>query len=136
MRFEDGSFFGIRAPMIDRFGIKPNSMSDGNTASAILPFLEENCNVHGTVSGPAIMALLDFAMAASARAHAPLAHTVLTIDLSIKFIKPADSDLYADCRCESRGRSMCFATGIVFNERGEKIAMANGVFKLVAGKGC
>lgn len=132
MRFEDDTFFGAPVPMINRFGIKPDSMSDGNAASAILPFLDDNCNVHGTVSGPAIMALLDFSMAASVRAHAPLSYTVLTIDLSVKFMQPADSDLYADCRCESRGRSTCFATGVVFNEQGEKVAIANGVFKLVS----
>lgn len=131
MRFEEGTFFGLRAPIVDRFGLKPDLMSDGDSASVILPFLEENCNVHGYVSGPAIMALLDFAMAASVRAHAPLSYTVLTIDLSVKFIKPASADLYAESRCECRGRSTCFSSGTVFDEKGQKIAIANGVFKLV-----
>jgi uncharacterized domain 1 len=135
MRFEEGTFFGIRAPMIAQLGIRPDAMSEGDVASAILPFDAGNCNVHGTISGPAIMALLDFTMAASVRAHAPLSYTVITVDLSVKFLAPATCDLYAECRCESRGRSLCFAVGEVYNEHGEKVALANGVFKLVATDG-
>lgn len=135
MRFEEGTFFGVYAPIIEQFGIKPDAMSEGLVASAILPFRQTNCNVHATVSGPALMALLDFTMAASVRAHAPLSYTVVTVDLSVKFLAPANCDLYAECRCEGRGRSLCFAVGIVFNEHGEKVAIANGVFKLIATKG-
>lgn len=132
MRLDDDSFFGVQVPIIKQLGIKPDSMSGGDSVTAILPFTDENSNVHRTTSGPAIMALLDFSMAASVRAHAPLAYTVVTLDLSVKFIKPATSDLYAECHCESRGRSICSATGIVFDEKGDKVAIANGLFKLIS----
>lgn len=130
MNLEDGTFFGVHAPIAELFGLKPLTIAD-DAVSALLPYSPRHLNAHGSVGGPAIAALLDFTLAAAARAHSPLAFRAATIDLAIKFLKPAQTDLVAECLCESRGRSICFASGVVYDAQGEKIAIANGSFKLV-----
>ncbi|OZI33200.1 phenylacetic acid degradation protein [Bordetella genomosp. 1] len=129
MNLEDGTFFGIRAPVIEHFGLRPHSLVD-DTACAILPEAPANLNAHGTISGPAVMALLDFTLAAAVRAHDPLVLRAWTIDLAIKFLKPAIGQLMAECRCESRGRTLAFASGVVYDAQGIKVAIATGSFKL------
>ncbi len=129
MNLDDGTFFGIRAPVAELFGLRAQALGD-DTASALLPWSERFLNAAGTISGPAIMALLDFTMAAAVRAHDPLQWRVATLDLSTKFLRPAHSTLAAECRCEYRGGRSGFASGVVYDSRGEKIAIANGVFML------
>jgi len=129
MKFNDGTFFGLRAPIAERFALRPQSMSE-DTACARLPDAQENLNAHGAVSGPAIMTLLDFTLAAAARANDPLAQRAWTVDLAVTFLKSASGDLIAECHCESRGRSLAFARGVVYDAQGVKVAMATGTFKL------
>lgn len=129
MNLDDGTFFGIRAPVAELFGLRAQALAD-DTASALLPWSERFLNAAGTISGPAIMALLDFTMAAAVRAHDPLRWRVATLDLSSKFLRPARSTLAAECRCEYRGGRSGFASGVVYDSQGEKIAIANGVFML------
>jgi uncharacterized protein (TIGR00369 family) len=130
MKLDDGSFFGIKAPVAELFGLKPQAMSD-DAVSAILPHSPNNLNAHGTVSGPAITALLDFTLAAAVRAHAPLEYRVATLDLAVKFLRPGIAELIAECHCESRGNRVCFASGVVYDHEVHKIAIANGSFILI-----
>ncbi|ETF04740.1 hypothetical protein W822_04790 [Advenella kashmirensis W13003] len=132
----DPTFFGVQIPLLNKIRIVEDAIHDANTISAILPYDESNNNARGQVSGPALTALLDFSMAASVRAHSPLTHTVATIDLFLKFLKPAESDVYAECTCEHRTNGICIARGVVYDEKGEKIAIANGTFKLIATEQC
>lgn len=129
MKLDDGTFFGIRAAVVDLFDLQAQALTD-DTATAILPWSERFLNAAGTVSGPAIMALLDFTLAAAARAHDPLHWRVATLDLSTKFLKPARSTLLAEGRCDYRGGRSCFASGVVYDSDGTKVAIANGVFML------
>ncbi|MCW0211686.1 MAG: PaaI family thioesterase [Achromobacter sp.] len=129
MNLDDGTFFGIRAAVVDLFDLKAQELSD-DAATAILPWSERFLNAAGTVSGPAIVALLDFTLAAAARAHDPLHWRVATLDLSTKFLRPARSTLLAECRCDYRGGRTCFASGVVYDSDGAKVAIANGVFML------
>ncbi|SSW68854.1 PaaI family thioesterase [Achromobacter agilis] len=129
MNLDDGTFFGIRAPVAELFDLRAQAMSD-DTATAILPWSERFLNAAGTISGPAIMALLDFTLAAAARAHDPLHWRVATLDLSTKFLRPARSTLLAECHSDYRGGRTCFASGVVYDSEGTKIAIANGVFML------
>lgn len=132
MRLDEADFFGQDLPSIRHYGIKADSMVDGNAASAILPFSEALSAPLGMMDSVAIAALLDASMAASVRAHAPLSFTVQTLDLSVKFIRMAGTDLYADCRCEHRGHDFCIASGTVFDDAGAIVATANGIFKLLS----
>ena len=66
MNLDDGTFFGIRAPVAELFDLRAQAMSD-DTATAILPWSERFLNAAGTISGPAIMALLDFTLALRGR---------------------------------------------------------------------
>ncbi|MEN4918526.1 PaaI family thioesterase [Achromobacter spanius] len=129
MNLDDGTFFGVRAPLVDLFDLRAHALSE-DAATAILPWSDRFLNAAGTISGPAIVALLDFTLAAAVRAHDPLRWRVATLDLSTKFLKPGRSTLIAECRCEHRGSRTCFASGVVYDSEGDKIAIANGVFML------
>ncbi len=100
------------APFQKIYGFVTEEIGYG-TARARLPASADHVRPGGTVSGPAQMALGDFAVYAAvlgAIGNVPLA---VTTSLSINFLhKPLPGDIQADCRLIKLGKRL--AVGEVF----------------------
>src|SRR5437868_3909068 len=81
----------------------------------------------GTISGPTIMALADFAMYVAVLAAIGPVRLAVTINLNINFLrKPAQRDLIADARLLKLGKRL--ATGeILIRSEGEPDVVAHAI---------
>jgi uncharacterized protein (TIGR00369 family) len=91
-------------------------------------------NSSGTVHGGVLMTLLDYVMSMALRGHYGVAAPVITIDMSVSFMKSSSGRLLAEGRVLNAGRSTSFCEGEVRSESGELLAKAIGTFRLVLPK--
>ncbi|MDP1628231.1 PaaI family thioesterase [Parvibaculum sp.] len=72
-----------------------------------LGFSERNLRPGGTISGPAMMALADYAMYAAVLAHIGPVGLAVTTSFTINFMrKPAQADILAEARLMKLGRAL------------------------------
>lgn len=77
------------------------------TATLRLGFSERNLRPGGTISGPAMMALADYAMYAAVLAHIGPVGLAVTTSLTINFMrKPGPADIVAVARLMKLGRAL------------------------------
>ncbi len=77
------------------------------TARLRLKFSEKNLRPGGTISGPAMMALADYAMYAVVLAHIGPVALAVTTNLSINFLrKPGPADLVAEAKLLKLGNRL------------------------------
>ena len=92
------------------------------SCSVRLVFSEKQIRPGGTISGPTMMGLSDFAIyvaVLSAVGKVPLA---LTTDLNINFLKaPAPRDLVAECRLIKVGRRLCVGEASLRSDGDEEL---------------
>lgn len=97
---------GEFGPFVKLFGFRAEDIGFG-TAKVRLPYNPDHTRPGGTISGPAIMALADYAMYVAvlgAIGNEPLA---VTTSLNINFLnKPAERDLICDARLLKLGRRL------------------------------
>lgn len=97
------------APFVHIFGLKTEEIGHG-TATVRLPYDERFIRPGGSISGPAMMALADFAIwVAIMGAIGPVALAVTT-NLSINFLrKPSNTDLICEVRLLKLGKRLAVA---------------------------
>lgn len=127
---EDGTLFGHAIALARLFGLRGEQIGD-DRARVRLPYRADFSNSRGDVHGGAISALFDSVLACAVRAHEPQHWGVLTVDLCVHFLASGRGDVVAEARCDQRGRSLCFARGEAYDDRGCLLATATGTFKLV-----
>ena len=88
-------------------------------------------NSTGTLHGGVLMTLLDYVMSMALRGHHGLIAPVITIDMSVSFMKSSSGRVLAEGRVLQAGRSTSFCEGEVRSESGELLAKAIGTFRLV-----
>ena len=95
-------------PQIREEGARSEIVSVGpGTARLHLPFHDRNLRPGGTLSGPSLMALADYAMYAVVLAHIGPVELAVTTNLNINFLrKPDPADVYADARLLKLGRRL------------------------------
>lgn len=77
------------------------------TATLRLPYSERNLRPGGTLSGPSMMALADYAMYAVILAHIGPVALAVTTNLNINFLrKPEPADIVAEARLLKLGRRL------------------------------
>jgi uncharacterized protein (TIGR00369 family) len=104
-------------PMAGALGLKVENIAAGR-ATARLSHAAQHLRPGGTVAGPAMMALADYAMYAvvlsmvgAARAEA------VTVNLNINFLsRPAPRDLVAEGRIVKLGRRLAFGEVTIFSD--------------------
>ncbi len=128
---EDKRYFGIDVPFMAYIGLTAVHLQDGvcQTALAWQPHL---ANSRGDIHGGTIMSAMDFTLSAAARADDPLGLGAITIDMTTHFYRPARTSLIIESRCTRRGGTMAFCDAEARDEAGVVVAVARGVFKLVA----
>lgn len=72
-----------------------------------LPYSDRNLRPGGTLSGPSMMALADYAMYAVILAHIGKVALAVTTNLNINFLrKPGPADIYAEARLLKLGKRL------------------------------
>lgn len=126
-----GVLFGLPMAMARAMALRGEAIGQDRARIRML-YQAEQTNSRGDVHGGAIATLLDCALAAAVRSHAPVAFGVVTIDLTLHFVSAGGGDLIGTAQCERRGNSISFARGEVRAEDGTLVALASGTFKLMA----
>jgi uncharacterized protein (TIGR00369 family) len=119
------------APFQKIYGFVTEEIGHG-TARVRLPAGEAHIRPGGTLSGPAQMALADFAMYAAllgAIGEVPLA---VTTSLNINFLqRPAPGDLVADCRLIKLGKRLAVGDIMVHAEgSAEPVSHATATYSI------
>lgn len=88
-------------------------------------------NSSGTLHGGVLMTLLDYVMSMALRGHHGVTAPVITIDMSVSFMKSCSGRVIAEGRVLHGGRSTSFCEGEVRSESGDLLAKAIGTLRLV-----
>jgi uncharacterized protein (TIGR00369 family) len=95
----------------------------------------ELLNSWGATHGGVIMTMLDLVMSWAVRGHYGVVGGVLTIDLSVGFMKGSFGDkVTAEGRVLHVGKSTAFCEAEARDDKGELLAKAIGTFKLLTDK--
>jgi uncharacterized protein (TIGR00369 family) len=115
-------------PFIDHLQITRDS-ADGGQARVSVQLRPELLNNHGGGHGGVVMTLLDCAMAHAALSKVDYEREVVTVDMSVAFLRPATGQLVAVGQAVGGGKSVCFCEARITNADGEVAAQAMGTFR-------
>lgn len=115
-------------PFLSLLGMRRERVGNGE-AEVVLDLTEDLLNNHGAGHGGVVMTLLDSAMANAALSRIDFSREVVTIDMHIGFMSPAQGRLRAVGKATGGGRSVCFCEAEVFDEEGRVIAKSMGTFR-------
>jgi uncharacterized protein (TIGR00369 family) len=122
-------FFGLEVPFLDLLGVQSKVWEKGHTSLALEP-RPELTNHFGDVHGGVVSTLLDIAMSSAARSLYPDAAGVVTVDMSLQFMRSASGALLAEGRVVQAGKTTAFCEAEVRDASGELVAKAIGTFKV------
>ena len=122
--------FGVKIPFADHLGIRLVEASK-DRAIVTLDKKPELLNSLGGFHGGVIMTMLDLVMTVAVRGHYGVASGVITIDMSLGFLRPSMDILSATGRVLHGGKSTCFCESEAHDGDGKLLAKAIGTFKLV-----
>jgi uncharacterized protein (TIGR00369 family) len=122
-------FFGLKVPFLKHLGVKAE-MAEGGRSRISLELRPELMNSFEVSHGGVIMTMLDVAMAVAARTSHEHIGGIMTVDMSLSFIRPAKGRIVAEGRLLRGGNSLHFCEGEAFDESGELVAKSLGTFKL------
>ena len=122
-------FFGLKVPFLKHLGVKPE-MAGGGRSRFSLELRPEMLNSFEVSHGGVIMTMLDVAMAIAARTAHEHVGGIMTVEMSVSFIRSAKCRIVAEGRLLRGGRSLHFCEGEAFDEGGELVAKSLGTFKL------
>ncbi|MGB7542026.1 MAG: PaaI family thioesterase [Burkholderiales bacterium] len=125
---------GIRIPFTEHLGVQFVEMTREH-AVVSLQKRTELLNSWGAMHGGVIMTLLDLVMSWAVRGHYETIGGVVTVDMSVGFMKAGYGDkLLAEGRVLHGGKSTAFCEGEARDAEGALLAKAIGTFKLLADK--
>jgi uncharacterized protein (TIGR00369 family) len=126
--------FPIRIPFTEHLGIRLVEMTREHALIA-LEKRPELLNSWGATHGGVIMTMLDLVMSWAVRGHYEAISGVLTVDLSVGFMRAGFGDrVLAEGRVLHGGKSTAFCEGEARDAQGELLAKAIGTFKLLPDK--
>jgi uncharacterized protein (TIGR00369 family) len=118
-------------PLAAVFGLEVEALEAGR-ARVRLPFRSDFIRAGGTVSGPAMMMLADYALYAVIMSVAELGEGAVTSNLNTTFLRrPAPVDVIADARLIRCGKRLAYGEVTLFSEgEDEPVAHATGTYAL------
>ena len=122
-------FFGLSVPFLKHLGVKAE-MAEGGRSRISLELRPELLNSFEVSHGGVIMTMLDVAMAVAARGQQKHPAGVMTVDMSLNFLRSAKGRIVAEGKVLRGGKSLYFCEGEAFDASGELIAKSLGTFKL------
>ena len=127
-------FFGVHVPVLAFLDIRSVSSVPGEVRLELdlRPELENSLDAaHGGV----VCTLIDVAMAAAARSDDAKIR-VVTISMTVQFLRPGSGTLSATGRTRRVTRSFAFCEAEIVDDAGALVATGSGVFKrLLPGRG-
>lgn len=118
------------------FGFETEEIGEG-TCRVRLPHKDEYLRPGGTVSGPAMMGLSDFALYVALLSVIGRVELAVTSNLSINFLrKPKPGDIVADCRMIKVGRRLAYGEVFLYTvgeEEGGPLAHVTGTYAIPEG---
>jgi len=126
--------FPIRIPFTEHLGVRLLEMTREH-AVVSLEKRPELLNSWGATHGGVIMTMLDLVMSWAVRGHYEVIGGVLTVDMSVGFMRAGFGDrVVAEGRVLHGGQSTAFCEGEARDEQGNLLAKAIGTFKLLPDK--
>ena len=123
---------GIRIPFTEHLGIQIVEMTKEH-ALVSLQRRPELLNSWGATHGGVIMTMLDLVMSWAVRGHYGVVGGVLTVDLSVGFMKAGLSErVTAEGRVLHGGKSTAFCEAEARDDQGALLAKAIGTFELLS----
>lgn len=127
-------FFGVHVPFLAWLDVHGIEWRPGE-ARVELALRPELLNSLHAAHGGVVCTVLDVAMAAAARSDDP-ATRVVTVDMSVQFMRPGIGMLTAIGRALTVTRSLAFCEAEIRDPQGQLVAKGSGVFKrLKPGRG-
>ena len=124
----------IRIPFTEHLGVQLVE-STREHALVSLQRRPELLNSWGATHGGVIMTMLDLVMSWAVRGHYGVGGGVLTVDLSVGFMKGSFGDkVIAEGRVLHGGKSTAFCEAEARDDQGALLAKAIGTFKLLSDK--
>lgn len=120
-------FFGVHVPFLAWLDVCAIEWGPG-TARISLALRPELLNSLGAAHGGVVCTLLDVAMAAAARSDDPAAR-VVTVGMTVQFMRPGSGILSAHGRTLTLTRGLAFCEGEIRDPDGQLIAKSSGTFK-------
>ena len=117
-----------RSPFTLMIGLK-FVQCQGPVAYFAVESAPELLDVHESFHGGVIMSLLDAGMATAALSSIGFTQVVVTLAMSVSFLRPASGKLTSFGQVTGRAGSVCHCEGKVTNEAGEIVATGIGSFK-------
>ena len=103
------------APFADHFGFVVEEIGAG-AARCRLPYSDASIRPGGTISGPAMFALADFALYVAVMSAVGPVSLAVTTDMTIHFLsKPGKGDLIGAARLLKVGRRLCVGEVAIFD---------------------
>jgi uncharacterized protein (TIGR00369 family) len=125
---------GIRIPFTEHLGVQLVEMTREH-ALVSLEKRPELLNSWGATHGGVIMTMLDLVMSWAVRGHYNIIGGVLTVDMSVGFMRAGYSDkVFAEGRVLHGGKSTAFCEAEARDDKNNLLAKAIGTFKLLADK--
>ena len=122
-------FFGVHVPFLAWLDVRGVEWSPG-AARVELALRPELHNSLRAAHGGVVCTVLDVAMAAAVRSTDP-ALRVVTVDMSVQFMRPGVGILVATGRTLTVTRSLAFCEGEIRDPEGQLVAKGSGVFRRV-----
>jgi uncharacterized protein (TIGR00369 family) len=123
------SFFGLTIPFLDFIGVVPEFAENGKSRLS-LDLRPEHLNSFQVGHGGLSMTLLDFAMAAAARSVHADPKGMVTVDMTVSFLRPSTGKLIIEGKLLKAGKNINYCEGEVINEAGVITAKAMGSFMM------
>ena len=119
-----------RIPFLALLGLQQLDAAPGRSRLRLPELRDELCNLMPAAHGGVVMTLLDVAMARAATSHpAAAASTVVTVEMSSRFVRPGRGPLIAEGEVLHAGGSLCSCQARVLDDSGGLVASAQGTFK-------
>ena len=110
-----------RVPIVGRLGLRVEAVGPG-TVRARAPFDEDFLRPGGTISGPVLMAIADFAMYAAVLSRIGRVELVVTTNLNINFLRrPHPGDVIAEAKLLKLGKRLAVGEVALFIEGDEEM---------------
>lgn len=121
----------IRIPFVQHLGIE---VCEATPERAVVTLADrpELLNSLGAMHGGVLMTMLDLVMTWAVRGHYGIAGSVITVDMSVGFMKAGFGSVRAEARVLHAGKSTAFCESEARDSSGALLAKAIGTFKLLA----
>lgn len=117
-------------PFLGLLGMRQDPAPPGQSVVRLPELKPEHCNLLPAAHGGIVMTLLDVAMArAATSAPGATSSSVVTVEMSSRFVTPGRGPLVASGRVLHAGGSLCTCQADVHQADGTLVASAQGTFK-------